>query len=56
MRIFILLGISGVWVYGNLLGNYPRLGIKVSCYLVDSQTSREFAGEIGENWMIPAED
>ena len=34
-------------LYANLLGSYPRLGIKVNCYLVYSQTLRQLAGEIG---------
>ena len=40
MRIFILLKVSGAWVYANLLRSHPRLGIKVYCYLVDFQALR----------------
>ena len=40
-------------MYANLLVNYPKLGIKVNCYLVDSQILSQLVGESGETgWFL----
>ena len=52
-----------VWKKFGSLGCTPiywgiirRLGIKVNCYLVDSQILRHLIVEFGKNWMVSAVD
>ena len=44
-------------LYATLLGNYPRLGIKVNCYLVNSQTFKttcwgNWGKQNGSRWRL----